>query len=376
MVTDRAGNTAVSTLSISSMVPDTTPPSVMASQPANGSTVDLDIEMWVRFSEVLNWDGLVASLNKVGAGSDQVTIDIVLDPANLTVKFYLRENLEDSTLYRLTLRSIFDLRGNRAEDIIIEFRTVDKEKIDTDNDGIPDYFEVLHISFLSPSDHTDAAKDKDKDGLTNLEEYKAGTDLEDPDSDKDGMDDGWEVRYGLDPLSNSDAMKDLDGDGYSNLDEYKAGTDPTDRNDSPGSSGDDKVPLWMIILGIVVVVLLIGVIIGSVVIFSRRGGSDESGPLKGASEVTEPGSEAPSGTDIDECQECGAPLEESGICPVCGSASGPKAGFLNDDMSQPLDDETRTDPTLEDETEGPEASDEEGRPLEGGAEPPEEDDVI
>jgi len=47
------------------------------------------------------------------------------------------------------------------------------------------------------------------------------------DSDSDGMPDGWEVRYGLNPRSASDALIDLDGDGLGNADEFYAGTNPT-----------------------------------------------------------------------------------------------------------------------------------------------------
>jgi len=56
----------------------------------------------------------------------------------------------------------------------------------------------------------------------------------DLDDDNDDMPDTWEIQYGLDPLDDSDASGDLDGDGVSNLDEYNAGTDPTNsRPDQP-----------------------------------------------------------------------------------------------------------------------------------------------
>jgi hypothetical protein len=53
----------------------------------------------------------------------------------------------------------------------------------------------------------------------------------DPDDDNDDMPDTWEIQYGLDPLDETDASGDLDEDGVSNLDEYLAGTDPT--NEEP-----------------------------------------------------------------------------------------------------------------------------------------------
>lgn len=41
-----------------------------------------------------------------------------------------------------------------------------------------------------------------------------------PDTDLDGMPDGWERRMGLDPRDPGDAAADRDGDGYTNIEEY------------------------------------------------------------------------------------------------------------------------------------------------------------
>ncbi len=54
------------------------------------------------------------------------------------------------------------------------------------------------------------------------------------DSDKDGMPDEWERTYGLNLRKASDADEDKDKDGYTNLEEFKAGTDPTNPNSNPG----------------------------------------------------------------------------------------------------------------------------------------------
>ena len=45
-----------------------------------------------------------------------------------------------------------------------------------------------------------AASDQDGDGLTYGLEYLMNTAPNDPDSDNDGLPDGWEWKYGLDPL--------------------------------------------------------------------------------------------------------------------------------------------------------------------------------
>ena len=55
-------------------------------------------------------------------------------------------------------------------------------------------------------------------------EYKA--DKVPLDTDEDGIPDEWEKKYGLDPNDPSDANKDQNGDGYTNLEKYLNGIDP------------------------------------------------------------------------------------------------------------------------------------------------------
>ena len=49
---------------------------------------------------------------------------------------------------------------------------------------------------------------------TNYEEYLNGTDPRNNDTDGDGMPDGWEAFYGLNPNSDEDSSLDFDSDGY------------------------------------------------------------------------------------------------------------------------------------------------------------------
>ena len=63
---------------------------------------------------------------------------------------------------------------------------------DNDLDGMPNWFENQNAGF-DREDASDAARDFDRDGLTNLEEYQNGTNPHDADTDGDGVSDGKEV---------------------------------------------------------------------------------------------------------------------------------------------------------------------------------------
>jgi len=67
---------------------------------------------------------------------------------------------------------------------------------DSDNDGLPDSWEISHFGDLiqNPGD------DYDHDELTNLQEYQLGTDPIKWDTDGDGVNDGTEVANGTNPL--------------------------------------------------------------------------------------------------------------------------------------------------------------------------------
>jgi hypothetical protein len=54
-----------------------------------------------------------------------------------------------------------------------------------------------------------------------------------PDSDSDGLADEWEVANGFDWLNAADAAFDSDGDGLSNLLEFRAGSNPHNATDKP-----------------------------------------------------------------------------------------------------------------------------------------------
>ena len=76
-----------------------------------------------------------------------------------------------------------------------------------------------------------ADPDPDQDGLSREEEARLGTDPTEADTDGDGLNDGWEVAFGLNPRSaegGDGAAGDPDGDAFTNWQESRAGTNPRD----------------------------------------------------------------------------------------------------------------------------------------------------
>ena len=67
---------------------------------------------------------------------------------------------------------------------------------------------VVGADGSDPLDPSDGGADWDGDGLTNSEEQSQGTNMNNPDSDSDGLPDGWEVNNGLNPTSGGDANAD------------------------------------------------------------------------------------------------------------------------------------------------------------------------
>ena len=150
--------------------------------------------------------------------------------------------------------------------------STDPTDMDTDADGIPDGWEVYYN--FNPQLPSDADDDRDEDGYdadrdtfvnpeekhTNLEEYLAGTNPWEFDTDGDKMPDGWELYYGLDPFISADAWYDSDADGwdsnfnleleyeerYFNYMEYFNDTNPLEKD----TDGDTMHDGWEVYFGL------------------------------------------------------------------------------------------------------------------------------
>ncbi len=108
---------------------------------------------------------------------------------------------------------------------------------DTDGDNLTDGQEITGLNGFRSTNPKES--DTDQDGLSDGDELQQyGTSPNDPDTDKGGVTDGVEVSNGTNPLDSKDdksiAAVDDDKDGLSNIDEQRIGTDPS----NPDSDGD------------------------------------------------------------------------------------------------------------------------------------------
>jgi len=113
--------------------------------------------------------------------------------------------------------------------------------LDSDEDGLPDEWERRYFPSLTA---TDGAGDPDGDGLTNAQEWAAGTNPTKADTDNDGLPDGWEVANDYNPLV-FDSYLDPDQDGRSTLEEYQDGTNHLVAESLDLPAPQDAISFWL-----------------------------------------------------------------------------------------------------------------------------------
>jgi hypothetical protein len=113
----------------------------------------------------------------------------------------------------------------------------DPLRVDSDGDGWGDRLEDATrrqgfdpLDALAPAWACDDTEDRDGDGLRTCEELWLGSSPILPDTDRDHVPDGLEVRMGMDPTV-PDGWEDPDRDGVPNRDELRGGTHPRIAND-------------------------------------------------------------------------------------------------------------------------------------------------
>ncbi len=138
-----------------------------------------------------------------------------------------------------------DTDGDGLSDGIEANLTTSPTNPDTDGDGLPDGWEVQYGLNPCSAEGLDGAEgDPDLDGLNNEMEYILETNPIVADTDGDGLPDGWEFTYYLDPLSAEGvhgANGDYDQDGMTNLSEYTNQSNPTDI-DGNGQTDMEEIP--------------------------------------------------------------------------------------------------------------------------------------
>ncbi len=138
--------------------------------------------------------------------------------------------------------SLHDGAGDELLELVAQFRAQSPERDDfvavnvgqLKNVAAPIYRRLIQARYATSFPWNDAATERDDFAAVNVGQLKQVFSFDlNRDSDEDHMPDLWEVTNGLNPQSPADATGDPDSDGITNLQEFSAGTDPQEHTIAP-----------------------------------------------------------------------------------------------------------------------------------------------
>ena len=172
-----------------------------------------------------NWDGGVQIENKKGELMGYDEAKTYFDKMKSDKPFpmpWFRPLMKAEEAYEFVLKNVGATLPIRDK--------VDERIVRTVKTGVPEYDKKVEGKTFYQFEHRRLPMDSYKQGIiTDISqvggypEYKGKPYV---DTDKDGMPDAWEKKYGLNPKDSSDAKGDLNGDGYSNIEDYINGVNP------------------------------------------------------------------------------------------------------------------------------------------------------
>lgn len=183
----------------------------------------------------VNHSNIGPETNAYSGANDNLNVEPMLRPDGLLLA---ESPMIDAGTF--TGAPVYDIHGETRQSPDVAIGA--DEFVDTDGEGMPDWWQVHYFTSLGQ----DKDADPDGDNLSNLQEYAVATDPTDPDSNGDGVMDGdspyddhnWDgipswlaVLLGLDPYE-----ADNSGNLVSNFEALAFGADPFDAAEIPSQS--------------------------------------------------------------------------------------------------------------------------------------------
>ncbi len=159
---------------------DTTPPVVANLTPANQTVITTSTP-------------IISATFHDATGVNATSVVLTLDSIDVTgsatvsssgISFTLASGLSDG-VHSVSIY-VADISEPSNDATVTWSFTISTQTTDTDNDGLPDDWEIDHFGDLGQT----PSNDTDGDGLTNIQEYSLETDPTDTDTDGDGLLDG------------------------------------------------------------------------------------------------------------------------------------------------------------------------------------------